>query len=321
MARRTGPKTSRAPGPSSRPTAIPSTYTTPSASALPSAYASEAEHDPDANIDVSTLNIGALTLADPRDGTVDSDKKKKAVSLKPFRFMDLPSELRIKVYAYHFADAPRTIDLDPDNYKRIHRYMSIFRVSRTVFSEASYVLYSSRTIRLFPTHPGRFFKTKKPLLARLNPRQRACLTSLELRLGPGWSKPPRGWVVNRALGLADCVNVRRLTVFIECDPSDSVFTGFRQSDTFYEDFSSNLLTEVLAQMPWVDRVYFDAWSSVKKKGGMMRRLVGTSMELGKKVCWGPERGWTDRDEVEIMGTLPGTDLSTIGVNVMVVQYA
>jgi hypothetical protein len=213
--------------------------------------------------------------------------------------MDLPSELRLKVYGYHFADAPGVIDLDPDNYKRIHQRLAILRTCRTIYGEASHFFYSTHTFRIFPTHPGRFFKTKKPLLARLNARQRGWITSLELRLGPGWAKPPRGWVVNPALGLADCVSVRKLTVFVECDPSDGVFKGFRHSDGFYEAFSRNLLHGVLAEMPWVERVHYDAWTSVKKTGAMMNVLLQLASQQGKKICWGPERGWTDRDEEEV----------------------
>lgn len=240
---------------------------------------------------------------------------------KPFRLMDLPSELRLKVYDFYFG-IDRVIDLDPDNYKQIFKKMVILRTCRTVYHEATYVLYSTHTFRLFPTHPGRFFKTKKPLLARLTPRQRGKLTSLELRLGPGWSKPPRGWVVNTALGLADCKNVRKLNVFVECDPSDGIFNGFRRADGFYEKFSRNLLDEVLQAMPWVDRVQFDAWSSVKKSGGMMRKLVPAAEMHGRRVAWGPERGWSDRDGDEIVDTTHAATatalLNGVGMNVVVV---
>lgn len=212
--------------------------------------------------------------------------------------MDLPSELRIKVYEYHFADTPYPVDLDPDNHKRLYRKLAIFKTCRQVYAESSHYYYSTRPFRIFPTHPGRFFKTKKPLLARLTPSKRACLTSLELRLGPGWSKPPRGWVVNPALGLQDCINVRRMTVFVECDPSDGIFKGFRQPDGFYEGFCRNLLTEILGLMPQLHTVHFDAWSSVKKSGAMMRTLLEVTAANDRMIRWGPERGWTDEPEDE-----------------------
>ncbi|KAK5651262.1 hypothetical protein OQA88_12670 [Cercophora sp. LCS_1] len=273
------------------PTPITSGYNTPLSSAYPSTYASEAEYD--VEDDVSKLAIGALTLQD----APTAPKPKK---IQPFRFVDLPSELRIKVYGYHFADCGNVIDLDSDNYKRIHKKLGILRTCRAIYQEASHVFYSTRTFRLFPTQPGRFFKTKKPLLARLNARQRSWITSLELRLGPGWNAPPRGWVVNPALGLADCINVRRLTVFVECDPSDGVFKGFRRANGFYEEFSRLLLTNVLMGLPMLDRVHLDAWPSVKKSGAMMRGLIEVVGTQERKICWGPERGWTDQDEEEIV---------------------
>lgn len=210
--------------------------------------------------------------------------------------MDLPSELRVKVYEYHFADTPYPVDLDPDNHKRLYRKLAIFKTCRQVYAESSHYYYSTRPFRIFPTYPGRFFKTKKPLLARLTPSKRGCLTSLELRVGPGWNKPPRGWVVNPALGLKDCVNVRRLTVFVEFDPSDGAFKGFRHSDGFYEGFCRGLLNEVLAELPQAHTVHFDGWPGVKKSGGMMRILLETVAANGRMIRWGPERGWTDEPE-------------------------
>ncbi|KAK0735290.1 hypothetical protein B0T26DRAFT_631167 [Lasiosphaeria miniovina] len=286
MPRRPTTKASRAVGRTPAiPTPILSTYTTPTSSAYPSTYASEAELDPDD--DLSKIAIGALSL----DGPVEKPKAKK----QAFCFLALPTELRLKIYGYHFAGIG-VIDLDTDNYKRIHKKLAILRTCRTIYNEATYLFYSSHTFRIFPTHAGRFFKTKKPLLARLNTRQRSLITSLELRLGPGWGhKPPRGWVVNSALGLFDCTSVRRLTVFVECDPSDGVFNGFRRDDDFYEGFCRILLKDVLGDMAFVDRVYFDAWSSVKKSGAMMRGLIDIAFAQGRSIGWGPDRGWTDND--------------------------
>ncbi|KAH8905667.1 hypothetical protein BR93DRAFT_928254 [Coniochaeta sp. PMI_546] len=294
MARHPKTKGSRAVGASALPTPIPSALTTPLSSAYPSTYASEAEWDPED--DLTLVAISNLTLSDSPVASKLSSLSPRARPTKPFPFMALPSELRCKVYGYHFAESERTIDLDPSNYKLIHKKLALLRVCRTIYGEASHYFYSTRPFRIFPTHPGRFFKTKKPLLARLNARQRACITSLELRLGPGWSMPPRGWVVNQALGLQDCVNVRYLTVFVECDPSDGVFNGFRRADGFYEAFSRNLLEKVLAGLPNLDRVFFDAWTSVKKSGAMMRSLLEITASQGRKICFGPERGWTELDE-------------------------
>ncbi|KAI8961268.1 hypothetical protein F5Y11DRAFT_326883 [Daldinia sp. FL1419] len=286
-------KGSRALAKANGPTPIPSAPPTPLSSAYPSTYASEAEYD--ISDEVSKLPIGALSLASSALGP----RKPKREKPLPFRFLDLPSELRVKVYGHHFAQTGDVLDLDPDNYKRIHQKLAILRTCSTIYREASYLFYSTHPVRIFPTHPGRHFKTKKPLLARMKPCQRASLTSLELRLGPGWSNPPRGWVVNPALGLADCVNITKITVFVECDPGNAYFEGFRQPDNFYERFSKALLTNVLNEMPWVERIEFEAWMNVKKSGALMRGLIDVVQSRGLKILWGKERGWRDDDTDEV----------------------
>ncbi|GAB1309825.1 3 exoribonuclease family protein [Madurella fahalii] len=293
--RRPARKVSRARGGPSLPTPIDSTRTTPLSSAYPSTYASEAEYE--AEDEISKIPIHALTLSEPTDGLARTAKEKKPDVKSPFRFMDLPAELRIDIYAHHFDDIGHVIDLDPDNYKHIHKKLAILRTCKAVYAEASQVFYGMHTFRLFPTQSGRF-ETKKPLLARLNARQRGWIKSLELRLGPGWHKPPKGWVVNSALGLADCVNVRKLTVFVQFDPSDGFFSGFRRADGFYEAFSKNLLDNVLCEMPFLDCVHFDAWSSIKKSGAMMTGLLEVAAARGRRIGWGPERQWTDHDEMD-----------------------
>jgi hypothetical protein len=223
---------------------------------------------------------------------------KRRVPEKPFPFLLLPSEIRIKVYEYFFEDAvcPDTVlDLGPDNYKRFHGKLRLMRVCKQIHDEATHLLYSNTTFRLFPTYPGRYFKSKHPILSRLKPNQRECITSLELRLGPGWNAPPRGWVVNDALGLADCTNVHKLKVFVECDPSDGIFKGFRRSEGFYEKFCRALLGKVIEGMPALQIIEFDAWSSVNKSGAMMHALLDVAAQYDRVIQWGPERGWDDPD--------------------------
>lgn len=252
-------------------------------SAYPSTYASEAETEDDVN----RLNIAALTIDTP----LRPFRRAPKVPSQPFPFLSLPSELRIKIYGYFFADVNEVLDLGPDNYKRCHKKLALMRTCRQINNEATSLFYSSRTFRLFPTYPGRYFKSKKPILSRLSARQRQCLTSIELRLGPGWNAPPRGWVVNDALGLSDCVNVRTLNVFVEIDPGDSVLKNFRRADGFYEGFSHNLLLATLERLPSVDTIRFDAWPSVSKRGMMMRTLFDAARESDLMITWGPERGW------------------------------
>ena len=102
-----------------------------------------------------------------------------------FRFFDLPSELRIRIYEYALV-VPRTIDLDPTNYRKIAPRLEIFETCRQMHEEAYRIFYSQHTFRLFSV-TGRFFNTKQQLLARLPAKYRREITSLQLRLGPGWS--------------------------------------------------------------------------------------------------------------------------------------
>lgn len=241
--------------------------------------------------DVDEFSIASLTL----DVPLIPLRPKRRVPATPFHFLSLPSEIRIQIYEYFFHDdtVNEPLDLGPGNYKRIHGKLRLMRVCKQVHDEATYYLYSSRTFRLFPTYPGKYFKSKKPILARMKPIQRRYIQSLELRLGPGWNAPPRGWVVNPALGLNECVDVRTLKVFVECDPSDNIFKGFRRSPGFYEEFSRQLLINVLKELPNVTALEFDGWPSVKKSGNMMAQLLDVAAQFRCAVEWGPERGWTD----------------------------
>jgi len=289
-------KASRAQGLSSAPTPIPSGATTPCSSAFPSTYPSGDELDPGHSvtyIPIRRLTLQDFSPAEPRKPDVPARDLSK-----PFRFLDLPSELRVNIYEHHFAGADAVLDLNHENHRRIHKKLAILRTCRTVYAEASHFFYRSHAFRVFPTHAGRFFKTKRPLLARLKPHQRACITRLELRLGPGWSKPPSGWVVNDALGLRDCVNVRKLTVFVQLDPSASFLDGFRKAEGFYEAFSRRLLDNILRAMPFLEAVEFDAWESVRKGCPIMQNLLDVTLQHRRRISWGPERGWTDAGEAE-----------------------
>lgn len=257
-------------------------------------------------------SIAALTL----DVPLIPFRPKRRVPAQPFPFLLLPPEVRIKVYEHFFNDVEsnHVLDLAPSNYKDYHRKLGFMRVNRQIHNEATHYFYSSRPFRIFPTFPGRHLKTKKPLLARLKKNQRQCITTLELRLGPGFNAPPRGWVVNDALGLADCSNVRKLCVLVECDPSDGVFKGFRRAEGFYEGFSRKLLSDILDAMPTVGAIEFDAWPSVKKKGAMMHGLIDVAEKSGYPICWGPSRGWTDSPDDPLVTPwgeriLPGSEYS------------
>ncbi len=203
-----------------------------------------------------------------------------------FRLLDLPAELRLKIYELHLVSSPHVVvDLEPKNSRRIAPRLRLLQTCRRVHDEAYPVFYGGHTFRLFPVH-GRFFTTQRPLLARLSPRYRAAVTRLELRLGPGWTNPPKGWAVTEGLGLGDASSVRVLSVFNQCDPEHPIFTGFRKGDGFYTVFCGNLLREILAQLPSIDEMLFDAFPSVARDGPLMKRQLDEAHLAGKRIAWG-----------------------------------
>lgn len=214
----------------------------------------------------------------------DLPKRMANISLKPkiFPFFDLPFELRSKVLCYILTTS-QPVDLDPSNYRSGHQRLNLFLTSHRLHSEASHLFYSTHTFRIFPTH-GRFFGHRtKPLLQRFPTRYRESLTSLELRLGPGWNNPPKSWWVDSRLGLEEMAKVRTLKVFVECDPSHEIFRGFRIGRDFFTDFSAHLLEEITRRLPALVWIEFDGWPSVMREGPLMKKLVEVAKESGKKL--------------------------------------
>lgn len=208
-------------------------------------------------------------------------------------FFDLPSEIRSKILSYLLCAHRRTVDLDPSNFTAAIARLNLFLVSKQFGFEAYHVFYAGHTFRIFQTH-GRFLgKKTEPLLARLPSYYRNVITSLELRLGPGWSDPPKPWYVSDRLGLEDCVAVRTLRVFVEVDPSSPIFKGFRLNEDFFTIFSGSLLRQVMERLPVLDTVEFDAYPSVDRHGALMTRLLEETRKARKLIAWGPEREWGD----------------------------
>lgn len=210
---------------------------------------------------------------------------------QPFRFFDLPSELRRKIFKYLLTE-DRTVDLSPENQHRAADRLSQFLTCRRFHEEAYPVFYGGNTFRIFPTHPNFYGSKARSILPRLSPRYRAAIVSLELRLGPGWSKPPRTWAASDRLRLGECTSVRNLIVFVECDPSHQIFKGFRVSKDLFTDFSSNLLGGLIERLVFLDNVIFDRYPAVRKDGELMTRLRSVVEERRKRIVWVPGK-WDD----------------------------
>ena len=234
----------------------------------------------------------------------DEERKDEDVKVKrqPFRFFDLPYELRLRVYE-ELLIFPKTIDLDPSNHRTVAPALRLFLVDHRTHDEASRVFYGSNTFRVFPIH-GRYINRKHPLLAWFPRKYRAQLTRLELRLGPGFTKPPKCWVVDSRLGLVAAKKVYRLKIFVEIDPaSNEVFEGWRVGNNFYTEYCVGLLRGLLAQVPSINDVEFDAYPSVSRSSPLLQGLIEETKLNQKRVAWGPERGWDKIVEVDLAGVL------------------
>ncbi|KAI4660165.1 uncharacterized protein J4E79_005970 [Alternaria viburni] len=252
---------------------------------------------------MSKVRLVDERAAPPPDVQDDAQEdEKKAAKRQPFRFFDLPSELRLRIYE-ELLVFPKTIDLDPTNYRTVAPALRLFLVDHRMHDEASRVFYGRNTFRVFPIH-GRYINRKHPLLAWFPRKYRALLTRLELRLGPGFTKPPKCWVVDSRLGLAAVKKVYKLKIFVEIDPaSNEVFEGWRVGNNFYTEYCVGLLRGLLAQVPSIDDVEFDAYPSVSKDSPLLKGLVEETRLNQKRVAWGPERGWDKIVEVDLASVL------------------
>lgn len=242
--------------------------------------------------------------ADDRYNTdEDDDLDEEPRPVQPFRFFDLPSEIRLKVYDYVlFGETkrkgpPRTNGNVGSSRKNkllapLSHRLSLFLTSRCIHDEACVLFYSVQIFRVFPIQDY----SHQTTLISLAPSYRPLVNKIELILGSSWSAPPKTWKITKHLGLTEMTGVRTFKIFVQCDPSHPVFEGFRISSGFYTGFAGDLVQKILEQLPKLSQVEFDAWPSVQKNGPLMRRLISEVKAANIRIFWGPERGWNDWED-------------------------
>lgn len=229
-------------------------------------------------------------------------RARKPKSKKHFPFFQLPSELRLRIYEMLLVNPDRVLNLDPTNFRLVLPRLPCFLVCHRMHDEAYRVFYGSNVVGMF-AEPGRFFE-KKPLLTRMGPRNRGAIATMELRLGPGWTKPARYQNTDKSLGLQDCVSLRTLKIVVQIDPSDDIFHGFRGKDNSKERYSLfcvALLKGIFDQVPSLKTVELDAWTGVDKGSPLVFSLATEILKAGKNLVWGPLRGWNDKEDCGQLG--------------------
>ena len=208
---------------------------------------------------------------------------------EPFRFFDLPAEIRNRTYDYALFSKPGYRDAKG---RRKSSRLACLLVNRQMHDEAAYMLYSTTRFPLFFVQA---FETP-PLVSELSSRYQVYVTNLKMILGPSWTDPPKHWKVTPRLAkcLKRLTTLQTLRVFVEFDPSHPAFEKYRRSYSFYTDFCGDLLREVLKAMPQLQYVELDGNSGVDVNGPLVSRLRNEAEDEGKEIKWGKEADWAHK---------------------------
>lgn len=262
---------------------------------------------------VNGLATPSSGLATPDEETEpDSEDEEEAQKRRqPFPFFRLPYELRWKV----LLSVMRYNDVVDLNVNAVRR-LGMFPVSRQWYQECCQAFYGGNIFRLLPLDGPLKKKRTKPLIQHFTPENRKRVTRLELRLGPHWSDPPRCWQISDQVGLEDLSSVRRLDVFVQCDPEHPSFVGFRQTKKFYTDYCGELLEEIFGRIPKLETISIDSWPSVGRDSPLIRRLETEATLYGMKVVWGTALRLNDCYDVVFPNSQPSV-YDTVPVRQMV----
>lgn len=207
----------------------------------------------------------------------------------PFRFFDLPPEIRNRIYRIVLFAKP---EYRLRNGRRKNSRLACMLASQKMHQEAAYILYTNTRFRIF--YIQQF--DAPPTIVELAPRYIQLVTNLEIIFGSSWTKPPKDWALTPALArrLSHCPSVQTLRVMVEFDPSHPVFAKYRVSFDFYTNFCGDLLGDTLDAMPGLKYVEIDGNPGVDPKGPLVQRLKEEAEEQNKEVKWGKQAGWVHR---------------------------
>lgn len=244
----------------------------------------------------STFDL--TSLAQALEG---EEEEEPTVTSSSTSLLDLPTEIRYHIYSWallsprrplvlrKFTLRPTTTGKSSLQSPILRRQPNLFLTCRQIHDEATHYLFSSQTFRLFPMAD----MSDTPPLHAVHQRYKPLVTTGQIVFGPNWTAPPSPSVIDDGrLGLPHVTGMRLLKVLVTCDPSHPAFAGFRISETYYTDYAGKFLAQVLVALPSVQYVEFDAFSSVEKSGPLMSRLIQVVNDSGRRISWGPMRGWS-----------------------------